>query len=455
MDDLSKQVLKKYLIGGAALGGGTALVTSLLNYLKHLKNSQGDSAADDDTIYVYKDDDGQQKEAGFVSTGIGMAGGTAAAIGAYALVKKLYAKMRQQQAQEELDRAQHIFLGAQGYRDVNDRPKKKKKDEEEKGEQEKKAADGRSNSLLESVTAAPVAVPLLLALASGVVTNEVLKSKYGAPKPKVKPPKRIEVVEKPADDVDEYKSASVDREKMMDDACDFMIRFTLENPVPHSDLTDVVKTAALGGYEGFKDTVMTVGFENAMEMVKGASFHTVDPLAEHLAICCLNKSARLKHCVRLVAAGEFAEKYPELYKQASNLDEEVKEQLLKIAGLLGIAFRAERSQELGVKAEGFDVKEAAVALPGEEEDLLSELVAKINKGKSGEVESTSEEKDVATEGDEYESSDTSGEEAGISDPDSPSRAEGGKLNFIRSGKTTRTYAKDQDKDVIDEILSAQ
>lgn len=475
-----KQVIKKYLVGGAALGGGAALITSLLNYLQHLKNQNENSSADDDVVYVYKDDEAE-KTASWLGTGTGIAVGAASALATYALIKKLYSKFRAKQAQEELDKAQHVFLDAHGYKDVKDREKKKEGDvtkedvEEVVSEMEddiardkaasvvgeaEQADNGRGLSKGEVAIAAPVAIPLLLALASGVVTNEVLKSKYGAPKPKIKPPKRIEVVEKPEDDQDEYSKNANYSEALIDDACDFMIHMTLANPVKNSDLLNIVKSAAMGGHRAFKDTVMTVGFPAALSMVKGASAELPHPLAEHLAICYLNKSARLKHNIRLVAAGEFAEQYPQLFKQACNLPRKTQDILLKVAGLLGIAMRAERSQELGVRAEGFNVKQAAVAKPGEEEDLLSELITRINKEredeKSDQGVSEEEERDPATEGDEYESSDTSGEEAGIDDPDSPSRAgEGDKLNFVRTGKTTRRYVKGQDNDIIDELLSAK
>ena len=454
----SAKIIKNYLIGGAALGGGAALLTSLINYMKHLKSNAEDSSADDDTLYVYKDAGVQEKSATWAATGVGIAGGTAAALGTYALINKLYTMFRAKEAQEELDKAQHVFLNAQGYRDINDR-KKKKADEAqdvEDGEQEKSASDeGRPASLLENVTAAPIALPLLLTLATGIVTNEVLKSKYPTPKPKVKPPKRIEVVDKPADDQDEFKSASA-QEYMDDDAGEFLLRMALAQPCRNSDLNNIVKNAAMGGHIGFKDTVMTVGFGPALSMVKGASVQMPDPLAEHLAVCWLNKCARLKHNVRLVAAGEFAEQYPELYKQACNLPEPVKKDLYKIAGILGVAIRAERSQELGITADenSITTKQASA---GQEEDILAELLSEINKKKDDVADPTeSDQAEPATEGDEYESTGTSGEEAGISDPDSPSRpSPEKKLDFVRAGKTMRRFSKGDENDIIDDILSAK
>lgn len=467
----SAQILKKYLIGGAALGGGVGLLTSLVNYINHLKDEKEDSSVDDDTIYVYKDPEmvDQTKSANWIDTGVGIAGGAAAALGMYSLVNKLYSEFRRKEAQEALDKAQHVFLNAQGYKDVKDKKKKKKEDSDStKEELQKSAADeegGRAASGLENLFAAPVAVPLLLALASGVVTNEVLKSKYPNQKPKIKPPKRFEVVSAPEDEddeeegKDEFKAAAF-QEELEDDAAEFMLRMTLENPCRNSDLTNIVKNAAMGGHLGFKDTVNTIGLTNALSMVKGASVQTPDPLAEHLAVCWLNKSARLKHGIRLVAAGEFVEKYPELYKQACNLSEHERAWLYKIAGIMGVAVRAERSQELGITAdkEALQVKTAAGG-SSEVEPILEELISEINKKKDDsddQPEDSQLNAEPATEGDEFESSGTSGEEAGISDPDSPSRpTEAQKLQFVRAGKTMRRFSKDDATDLIDKILSAK
>ena len=46
------QLMRKYLVGGAAIGGGTALVTSLLNYLGTLKDESNETEPDNDTLYL-------------------------------------------------------------------------------------------------------------------------------------------------------------------------------------------------------------------------------------------------------------------------------------------------------------------------------------------------------------------------------------------------------------------
>lgn len=458
-----KDTIRHFLLGGLALGGGTAAITSLLNYYNSKKREEEKSSVDDDVIYVYRDKD-REKAASALGLGIGAAAGTGTAMLTYALIKKLYTDMRMKEAQEKLDKAQHIFIDAQGYKELKQEEDSKKKDDKGGGEEEKQASTkedkGRAPSFLEGAFAAPVAIPLLLTLASGVVTNEILKQNFSPPKPKIKPPKKIEFVDKPdADQLEYAKAAGYTEEDEMDDAAEFMIRLTLENPVIDSDLDNLVKAAAMGGGEGIKDTTMATSFPTALKMVKGASSQLPDPLAEHLAVCWLNKSARLKNCVRLVAAGEFVEKYPELYKQACNMPDWEKEGLFKLAALMGAAVRAERSCELGMKMEKKAETINVGGNPGREEDLLSELIDKINKERQDQMADQGQypdddDKEKATEGDEYESSDTSGEEAGISDPDSPSRATG-KKTYISSGKTTRIFANDDDKDVIDELLSPE
>lgn len=462
-DVIVPNTLKKYLIGGAALGGGAALLTALINHLRKLNDENEGTSADDDVIYVYPNS--PEKRASWTELGLGLAGGTATALGTYALVNKIYQYLREREAQKELDKAQRVFLNAQGFNTVDTKSKKKKKDDKVLDSKpiddyrEKSASPtidpGRSASPLEFATAAPIALPILLALASGIVTNEVLKSKFDSrKKPELKTP-RIEVVHKPADDQDEYKTAAA-KEYMDDDAGEFLIRMALAQPCQNSDLVNIVKNAAMGGHIGFMDTVKSTSFSTALSMVKGASAQMPDPLAEHLAVCYLNKSARLKHNVRLVAAGEFVEQYPELYKQACNLPEKVQDTLYKIAGILGVAIRAERSQELGIDFDydNFNTKQASAV---QEEDILAELLSEINKKKDDVADPTeSDQAEPATEGDEYESTGTSGEEAGISDPDSPSRpSPEKKLDFVRAGKTMRRFSKGDENDIIDDILSAK
>lgn len=452
LSDRGLETLKRYLLGGALLGTGAATVTSLINYIRHMDEKIGDSSEDDSTIYVYKP---REKKAG-LETGIGIAGGVAATLASYALVKKLYAALRMQQAQKELDEAQHIFIDAQGYE-----PALKKE----------AASDGEGLGIVDTLFSAPVAVPLLVALASGIVANKTLDYYYPLPKKKPATPKKIEVIETP----EEAEAAAAVKNASFypgagDDARELLMRITVQQPVENSDFLNVVKSAALGGANAFLVTAQQLGFQEAVGLVKGASVHPVDPFAEHLAISWLAKSAFLKEASTILAAAEFAEKFPTFYKQAASLDPDVQEDLLKIASLLGNAIRAEIFAGYGVKAPDATTKQAAAN--DDVEDELLEILEKLNKregvrNSSGtEVNSLDPEGDVqadqklpgassVTPGDDIASSDTSGEEADIQDQDSPSRvSKNQQLRYVQNGKTTRLFTKDDQPDIIDKILSA-
>ena len=453
LSDRGIETLKRYLLGGALLGGGAATITSLINYLKHMDERKSDSSEDDSTIYVYRP---VEKRAG-LETGVGLAGGVAATLASYALVKKIYAALRMQKAQEELDEAQHIFIDAQGYKEAP---------------QEKKAAsDGESLGLMDAVLSGPVAVPLLVALASGIIANKTLDYYYPIPKKKPTTPKKIVTVPVPVGTQPPTEKVASAYPGEEDDARELMMRMTILHPVENSDFANLVKSAAMGGHEEFLRNAQQLGFGEALGLVKGASSHEVTPFAEHLAISWLAKSAFLKESASILAASEFAEKFPTFYKTAASLDPEIQEDLAKIAALLGNSIRAELFSGFGVKPPTTIEKDASMGDPDVEEELM-EILKKLNKREGvknnagTEVEGFTAPEDVQSEqeledtpsvtpGDDVASSDTSGEEAGIVDPDSPSRVtKQQQLRFVRNGKTTKGYTGKDDPDIIDKILSA-
>lgn len=433
-----KKTISKFLLGGAALGGSAALVTSLINYLNKLKKEVPSSDADDDTLYVYK------KQAS-ITNGTAIAGGVVSALASYIAIKKLYQKFREHEAQKELDEAQHIFLDESGYKEASAR---------------------RSMGTWDAIAGAPVALPILLALAGGVTVNEILKSNFPGKKQKVKAPRRIEVLD--AKDVEALRQvggptapAAPETEKeasydeVDDDAQEFLCRLALLNPVDDSGLQALQKAAALGGHEMFKHTAMQIGFIPAMNTVKGAFNKKADAVREHVALGWMNKCAYLKSSVGLMAAGEFCETYPSFCQQAANMDEEDQQVLAKVASLLGKALRSELSEELGLVSEN-DIEFSKEASTANTEDVLSRLLTKLNeKEADGEAsDGTLLGANPVTSGDENESTNTSGEEAGIKDEDSPSRPdEAQKQNFINNTKSLRAYSGELPDDIIDKMLS--
>lgn len=423
--DSELETIKKYLLGGAAVGGSAALVTSMVNYLNKIKRQNSETTDDDDdTLYVYK------KKAS-LTNGLAISGSVISALASYLALKKVYQKFRENEAQKELDEAQHVFIDESGY---------------------KEASAGRKGiGFWGGVAGLPVALPILLALAGGVTVNSILKSKFPEKTEKIKAPRRIEVIDpSELEGVDKEASYDVDT-----DAQEFLCRMTLLSPVENSQLQGLQKTAALGGHEAFKHTAMQLGIVPALETVKGASAHAVDPVNEHLALCWMNKCAYLRPSVGLIAAGEFAESFPHACRQAANLDPETQDSLLKIASLFGQAFRSERTEELGL-FDGEDTEFSKQAADDSEEDVLSRVLTKLNEKEQsgGSSDGTLLGAEPVTAGDENESSEMSGELAGTSAEDSNSRpTEQQKRQFIGTSKSLRRYSGEGPTDIIDKLLS--
>lgn len=424
MTDEEMTTIKKYLLGGAALGGSAALATSLVNYLQKIKKREEERTdMDDDTIYVYK------KKAS-LSNGIAMAGGLLSTVASYLAVKKLYQKFREAEAQKELDDAQHIFIDESGYKEAA------------WGEK-----DRRGMNFWGGVAGLPFAIPLVLALAGGVTVNSILKSQFPEKKETIKAPKRIEVLDA-SDFEDEEKKASVDP-----DAQEFVCRMALLNPVEHSQLQSIQKVAALGGHEAFKDTAMQLGIVPALSIVKGASSKHTDPVNDHIALCWMNKCAYLQPSIGLIAAGEFTEAFPHACNRAAMLDEETQHCLYKIASLMGRAFRSEMTEELGLLDGSKETFSKQASSTGNEESILSRVLSGLNV-KKNESEEQLVGAEPVTDGDENESSEISGDLAGNATENSNSRPSAKKKEeFIGSSKTLRLYRDGETSDFIDKLLS--
>ena len=163
-------IFKSLLGGGIAVGGGLALTTNLLNYLRHLNDESNTADDDDDTLYVYKKPEEQEKKAntdgddggrGTYGFALGLPAALAGGVGMMTLINKLYTKLRMKQAQKELDEAQRMFVDAQGYT----------VDEEKDKNMSKKAG----LTPTEYIGGSALGVPLLLMLATGITAIRFLK----------------------------------------------------------------------------------------------------------------------------------------------------------------------------------------------------------------------------------------------------------------------------------------
>lgn len=410
-----KDLVSNYLLGGAATGGGLALATALVNYLKHLKDEKDKSEDDDDTIKIYKAP--QEKVAMTLGGPLALTGGLVSAAGTYAIVNKLYELLRKQRAQEKLDEAQNIFLESQGYKKLD---KKEKKESEET----EKSASGKGMSMSELGISIPLALPLIMALGSGVVAHKLLNKSFPIKKREVQAPKRIEIVDAPKEDEEENL---LDKEAGINDTDGFemLLRTVDMAKSASSDVSNLIATTADGRLKDFKKAASAIGFADALDTIKGASRAVVaEPLREQLAISCIAKSASVGEQTKLLAAAEFAHLYPSFFKAASRLDARKQNALYKIACIFGHAVRSEIAESAGITP-GVMTKKADIGA------ALFESILDI----PGEDSSSND------------STDTSQEETGI-------KKKNKKKKFVYSSRGGFRLAKKlQDDDIIDQILS--
>lgn len=398
----SKELIKNYLIGGAALGGSGALLTSLVNYINTLKQQvpSDKEKEDDDTLYlnVNKSANESSGATDLAAGGVALTGGLLSTLGTYALVRKLYQNIKRKQLQEELDQAQQSFLtDAQQEADV------------------KNAAVGEPMNLAELAWSAPTAFTLLSAIAAGALTNKALDKTFPrVKKPKDSAPKRIVIRKNPKEEEEdeEEKMASIEQ---TDDAVEFLMHLCMgSKSASQSDLVDIVYATAQGRGPELISNILEYGFDSAMDTIKGASEIDITPAQKQCAISYCVKNAALNPIVTLLAAAEYNDMAPKFTKIASLQNEDCLETLVKIAGTIGALNRAEMSEKLDIS---FEISKQANDMS------IEEILALINRMKSQGAKPdgfdgghTSEEDDIEQNEDlNTEDSLDSGEEKQVND----------------------------------------
>lgn len=419
-------IFKSLLGGGLAVGGGIALTTNLLNYLRHLNDEGNTADDDDDTLYVYKKPEAQEKKAntdgddggrGTYGFALGLPAALAGGVGMMTLINKLYTKMRMKQAQKELDESQRLFVDAQGY-EVDD-----KKD--------KKMSKKAGLTPTEYIGGSALGVPLLLMLATGITANKILENKYPIKKKNPKAPKRIEIVDAPEEAQGVDKVASYES-----DATELMLRTLYLTKSANSYIADLVAGVATQGAKPFLKAASDIGFMPALNTVKGASsISGIDPLHEHVAITYLTKKARLAPAVELVAAMEFSDRFPTTMEAVGNMSEEKQDCLYKAACILGRLIRHEISAEMGITLNKSDeelYKKAA-------EDVLESAV--VDNALDSAVPYGSTLKTLLATDDKQD--------------DEEAADKKDKVKIIATSASSRKMLDDLNEDVIDKILSPQ
>ena len=363
----SKELIKNYLVGGAAMGGSAALITSLINYISTLKQQApaDPEREDDETLYL-----NVGKSAGegagaidMASGGLALTGGLLSTLGTYALVRKMYQNIKRKQLQEELDRAQQSFM---------------QNAEAEAESKQAAVVGGEPMGLGELTWSAPVAFALLSAIAAGALTNKTLDKTFPrVKKPKDSSPKRIVLRKNPKEEEEEEEKVAYDKmaaSEQYDDGLEFLTQLCMgSKSASKSELVDIVHAVAQGRGPDLTSHILEYGFDSAMDTIKGASEVGINAAQKQTAISYCVKSAALNPIVSMLAAAEYNDMAPKFTNIASLQTEECVDTLLKIAGAIGALNRLETTSKLDID---FEVTKEANDM------TLEDILALVNKIKS-------------------------------------------------------------------------
>lgn len=330
-----KDLIKNLALGGLALGGTAGAAVVLGNYLKSLGDEAevyDDSRLNDDTLYVPL---GEKKAASsdgprWTAPGLAITGGVLSAGGAYALTQAIYNYLQKKHNQKLLDEAQNEAWTAAD------------------AEAQKSAALGMT--LPELISAFPVALPLLAAIASGGVTYSALNKTFPTVQtPKSKYPKRIRAVsadgqvsDVPELDAEGIKSASdlageADCEAA---AMEFMTLLTdnlaLSKKAEHSITSDILNAVARDGIAPLAAAYETSGLPGLCMVTKSAS--AASDSEKVVAAAAIYRHPRLAPVVGCVAAAEFQDLVPTVMAKCAGMSHDALDKAAGIGALLHLAF---------------------------------------------------------------------------------------------------------------------
>jgi hypothetical protein len=353
------ELIKQLATGGLALGGGVGAAVVLVNYLKSMQQEadiEDETRLNDDTLYLPKAKRSREKSAAevnrWLAPGLAITGGVVASGAAYALTQAVYNYLQKKHRQGLLDEAQNETLVAADL------------------EAEKSAAE---MSLADLVTAFPVAVPLLAALASGGVAYAALNKTFPVVNPpKSKYPRRIRQVseggevEIPEEELEHSKSASV---RWASDDCEaaamefltlFVDRVAMEKGAT-CVTSDILNRVAAEGPREVTRALKDCGLVSMCEVVKGASLAPADVKAVSAAV--IHKSARLGPAVSAIAAAELFDMLPNVTGLCDRADSDQMDKLAGLGALMQLSWcRPQIEKAASSLGEGHPLLQALVAM---------------------------------------------------------------------------------------------
>lgn len=336
---------------GTVAGGSLSAMTGLARYLKGQAQLKDNESDDDDVMYIYKKStaDADEDKTTVFGDGLAMASGVGAAAGSVLLGNWLINRLRRQQAQNALDEAQRVLLETQGYGQLN-------KNASTLAEQIGNITGIADvlNSIKKTghdAGSAATAMGLLTMLAAGVGTHAYLSNKFPTKKTTPKAPTRFRIVQVPDDFNGDFSSLPISKManvKELDES-DALIpaAVALFNMDKKASVTSNIISAVAQGRTGeFEKAVFDMGFENAVNIVKGASTKDITPTLAALAAVYCTKEASFSEQFKLAAAAEFQALHPEFCKAAACLPEPMWRKMNGLSKVAGAVFCHDLACEL-------------------------------------------------------------------------------------------------------------
>ena len=305
----------KFLGGGALLGGGAASTVALYRLLSRLgdkRDSDSSTAYDDDTLTInLPQKQASDKEASNSETALmSYVGAMLAGYLGYKGVDSIFNKIRQNQLQTELDQAQNIYMDRLGGTD-------------------KEASEKKAFSDFDNLGAMGYAAPLLIAIASGIITNKLLSKGRPALDRQGKRNKiRKLVIKKPEQgEIEEDDEALVGEENMEPSPEDLeqlmRVNMAKESRAKESGLADLVAKAASGEIDEFKALLKQYSFNDSLDLIKGAHLKESSDLEKNLAVSLLCHDPMIKEPLGLTLASEYYDMGAGICKAASAIEPEL------------------------------------------------------------------------------------------------------------------------------------
>ncbi len=355
-------LIRNFLTGGAAIGAGAGMVTSLANQLSDTKREADEkSVQDKDQLKVVLQRP-PTKLASWLRGPAAMTGALLAGGASYAAVRAIHQAIKKKELEKQLQQSQTAYLNVL--------------DDESQGEKRAAAVERKGMGIGEVATSVPLSVALLVGLSSAALANQALKRTFPDRKSGLRMTPRRVVVERQEDADPEPEGFEVVPTEKLAAARALLYETVAGFRTGQSDTEDFLAATAAGRFDELTKVASVGDVFSIFDAAKGAAHVPVSDLRIKLASMRIANDYSIAHAVEVMAAAEFLEHSPMLFKLAAALPLQTQRELIAF----GIKTAEQHSLEFVVPAieqflELHADKSAAMAAPQMMPEVLDKLLA--------------------------------------------------------------------------------